>query len=54
MKNKGKVTEKFYKLLASCFVVRKKRKPTKVPKSVIAKRLNDKSKRKDIKKNRKI
>ncbi len=54
LKNKEKVTEKFYKLLASCFIVRKKRKPTKIPKSVIAKRLNDKAKRKEIKKGRKF
>jgi ribosome-associated protein len=53
LKNKEIVIEKFYKLLASCFKIIKKRKPTKIPKSVIAKRLKDKAKRKDIKKGRK-
>ena len=52
LKNKQKVTEKFYALLASCFKIKKPRKPTKVPKSVIAKRLDSKSKRKEVKQNR--
>ncbi len=53
LKNKEKVAEKFYKLLASCFKIRKPRKPTRVPKAVIAKRLDAKAKRKQVKQNRK-
>ena len=53
LKNKAKVTEKFYSLLASCFKIRKARKPTKVPKAVIAKRLENKARRKEVKQNRK-
>jgi ribosome-associated protein len=53
LKNKEKVTEKFYKLLAGCFKIKKPRKPTKIPKAVIAKRLENKSRRKEIKQNRK-
>jgi ribosome-associated protein len=52
LKNKEKLAEKFYKVLASCFKIKKARKPTKVPKSVIAKRLKDKTIRKEVKKNR--
>lgn len=53
LKNKEKLTEKFYKLLASCFKIKKPRKPTKIPKTVIAKRLENKARRKEIKQNRK-
>ncbi len=53
LKNKEKVSEKFYKLLASCFKIIKPRKPTKVPKSVIKKRLDNKAKRKETKIGRK-
>ena len=52
LKNKAKVTEKFFKLLASCFKIVKPRKATKVPKSVVKKRLESKSKRKEVKQNR--
>lgn len=53
LKNKEKVTKKFYTLLASCFKIKKPRKPTKVPKSVIAKRLDSKARRKEVKQGRK-
>ncbi len=53
LKNKVKVTEKFYALLATCFKLKKARKPTKIPKGVIAKRLEGKAKRKVVKQNRK-
>jgi ribosome-associated protein len=53
LKNKEKLTEKFYKLLASCFKIKKTRKPTKIPKAVKAKRLDNKARRKEVKQNRK-
>jgi ribosome-associated protein len=52
LKNKERVTEKFYKLLANCFKIKKPRKPTKPSKASIKKRLETKSKRKEIKKER--
>lgn len=53
LKNKEKATEKFFKLLASCFIVQKKRKATKPTKTSKEKRLGDKKKRKDVKAGRK-
>ena len=52
LKNKEKVIEKFYKILADCFKIKKPRKPTKPSKVSITKRLEAKSKRKEIKKGR--
>jgi ribosome-associated protein len=52
LKNKEKVTEKFYKLLASCFKIKKARKATKPSKASITRRLESKTKRKEIKKGR--
>jgi ribosome-associated protein len=52
LKNKEKLTEKFYKLLASCFKIKKLRKATKPSKASITKRLEGKTKRKEIKKGR--
>ena len=52
LKNKEKAIEKFYEILASCFKYVAPRKATKVPKSVVKKRLDDKSKRKEIKQGR--
>lgn len=52
-KNKEKVTEKFYKLLASCFKEKKKRKATKPTKTSVQKRLEGKGKRKQLKEGRK-
>jgi ribosome-associated protein len=53
LKNKEKVTKKFYKLLATCFKIKKARKPTKPSKASVIRRLDSKSKRKEIKKGRK-
>ena len=53
LKNKEKAVEKFYTILASCFVYEAPRKATKTPKSVVKKRLEEKSKRKEIKEARK-
>jgi ribosome-associated protein len=52
LKNKEKVTEKFYQLLASCFKIKKPRKATKPSKASITRRLESKTKRKEIKKGR--
>lgn len=53
LKNKEKAVAKFYELLSSCFEYKEPRKATKVPKSVVKKRLDNKSKRKEIKQGRK-
>jgi ribosome-associated protein len=53
LKNKEKAIAKFYSLLCSCFKVQKKRKATRPTKSSITKRLDGKSKQKNIKANRK-
>ena len=52
LRNKEKVSEKFYILLASCFKVKKIRRATKPTKSSNEKRLGGKSIKKNIKKNR--
>lgn len=41
--NKQRTVIKLVKLLTQCLQVEKKRKPTKIPKAVIAKRLNNKA-----------
>ena len=51
--NKQRALMKLDNLLAKSLLVQKKRKPTKVPKSVIEKRLQNKSATADKKKNRK-
>ena len=53
LKNKEIVTKRFLELLKKALVVPKKRKPTKVPKSVIEKRLKNKSSVSETKQNRK-
>jgi ribosome-associated protein len=53
LKNKEIVIKRFLTLLNKSLVVPKKRKPTKIPKAVIAKRLNNKAATAGIKKNRK-
>jgi len=50
LRNKRLALEKFEELIQACFVVRKPRKKTKVPKSVIEKRLKEKKHRAEIKK----
>lgn len=48
--NKRVALEKFYALLNACFIVRKKRKATNVPKAVKEKRLLQKKRNAEIKK----
>lgn len=50
--NKKVVIDKFRELILSCFIVRKKRKPTKVPRAVKEKRLLEKKRKAEIKKTR--
>ena len=53
LKNKGIVIKRFLELIEKSLVVPKERKPTKVPKSVVEKRLKDKSTTAEVKQNRK-
>ena len=53
IKNKAIVTKRFVELIEKSLIVPKKRKVTKVPKSVVEKRLKDKSVVSEIKENRK-
>lgn len=53
LKNKAIVTKRFLEVIEKALIVPKKRKPTKVPKSVVEKRLKDKSSVAEIKENRK-
>lgn len=53
LKNKAIVTKRFLDLIERSLIVPKKRKATKVPKSVVEKRLKDKSTVSEIKQNRK-
>lgn len=49
LRNKKIALEKFHELIAQCFVVQKKRKPSKVPKAVKEKRLLNKKLKAEIK-----
>jgi ribosome-associated protein len=53
LKNKDIVTKRFFDILTKSLVIPKVRKPTKIPKSVIEKRLKDKSISAEVKQNRK-
>ncbi|MES2411425.1 MAG: alternative ribosome rescue aminoacyl-tRNA hydrolase ArfB [Bacteroidota bacterium] len=53
LKNKAIVTKRFLELIEKALIVPKKRKATKVPKSVVEKRLKDKSSVSEIKESRK-
>lgn len=53
LKNKALVTKRFLEIIQKSIHVPKTRKPTKIPKSVIAKRLKDKATTAVIKENRK-
>lgn len=53
LKNKAIVTKRFLEFIEKGLKVPKKRKPTKVPKAVVEKRLKDKSSLSEIKENRK-
>jgi ribosome-associated protein len=52
LKNKRKVIQKFRELVSESFQVKVKRLPTKIPKSVIEKRLSSKKRLSEIKKSR--
>jgi ribosome-associated protein len=52
LKNKEIVIKRFLEILQKSLVISKERKATKVPKSVIEKRLKDKSSQSEIKQNR--
>jgi len=52
-KNKGIVTKRFLEIIEKSLIVPKPRKATKIPRSVIEKRLKDKSTNSEIKQNRK-
>lgn len=49
LRNKKIALEKFHELIAQCFVVQKKRKPSKVPRAVKEKRLFTKKMKAEIK-----
>ena len=53
LKNKTIVTKRFLDIIEKALIVPKKRKATRVPKSVVEKRLKDKSSVAEIKQNRK-
>ena len=53
LKNKEIVTKRFLELIKKSLVVPKERKATKIPRSVVEKRLKDKSSQSEIKQNRK-
>ena len=53
LKNKEIVIKRFLELIDKSLVIPKERKATKIPKSVIEKRLKDKSSTSEIKQNRK-
>jgi ribosome-associated protein len=53
LKNKTIVTKRFLEIIEKALVVPKPRKATKIPRSVIEKRLKDKSTNSEIKQNRK-
>ena len=52
-KNKEIVTKRFLELIKKGLIVPKERKPTKIPKSVIRKRIKNKKNVSEVKKNRK-
>jgi len=52
LKNKEIVTKRFLEIIKRGLLVPKERKPTKIPKSVIRKRIKDKKSVSEVKKNR--
>lgn len=52
LKNKEIVTKRFLELIKKSLVIPKERKATKIPRSVVEKRLKDKSSQSEIKQNR--
>jgi ribosome-associated protein len=53
LKNKEIVIKRFLEIIKNGLIVPKERKPTKIPKSVIRKRIKDKKNVSEVKKNRK-
>ena len=53
LKNKTNITKRFIEIIEKSLIIPKPRKATKIPKSVIEKRLKDKSTTAEIKQNRK-
>lgn len=53
LKNKEIVTKRFFKLIQNALVIPKKRKLTKIPRSVIEKRIKEKRNTSETKQNRK-
>ncbi len=53
LKNKAIVTKRFLQLIEKALTIPKKRKPTKIPRSVIEKRIKEKRNTSEIKENRK-
>jgi ribosome-associated protein len=53
LKNKEIITKRFLKLIQNALIIPKKRKPTKIPRSVIEKRIKAKRNTSEIKQNRK-
>lgn len=53
LKNKAIITKRFLEIIEKALIIPKERKATKIPKSVVAKRLKDKSSNSEIKQNRK-
>jgi ribosome-associated protein len=53
LKNKAIVTKRFLEIIEKSLVIPKERKATKIPRSVVEKRLKDKSTTSEIKQNRK-
>lgn len=53
LKNKSIITKRFVELIEKALIVPKKRKATKIPRSVIEKRIKGKRKNSEIKENRK-
>ncbi|MBA4154299.1 alternative ribosome rescue aminoacyl-tRNA hydrolase ArfB [Flavobacterium sp.] len=53
LKNKEIITKRFLKLIRNALIIPKKRKPTKIPRSVIEKRIKSKRNTSEIKQNRK-
>ena len=52
LKNKEIVTKRFLEIIKNGLIVQKERKATKIPKSVIRKRIKDKKNISEVKKNR--
>ncbi|MGZ9676886.1 alternative ribosome rescue aminoacyl-tRNA hydrolase ArfB [Flavobacterium sp. GNP001] len=52
LRNKELVTKRFFELVKKALIVPKERKPTKIPKGVIRKRIKDKKSASEVKKNR--